>query len=49
VECDDVRLLQLWAARWRDLADFEFVPVVPGKETAETLMPLLDEASREPR
>lgn len=43
MECDDVRLLQLWAARWGDLVEFEFVPVVPGKETAETLMPLLDE------
>ena len=40
MECDDVRLLQQWAAHWRDLVSFEFVPVVTGKETAEGLLPL---------
>ncbi len=44
MECDDVRLLQQWAAHWRDLVAFEFVPVAPGKATAEGLMPLLDRA-----
>lgn len=43
MECSDPRLLQQWAAKWRDLVEFEFVPVVPGKETAEALSPLLDE------
>ena len=42
MECDDVRLLQVWAAHWRDLVTFEFVPVAPGKATAEALAPLLD-------
>jgi hypothetical protein len=42
MECDDVRLLQQWAAHWRDPVAFEFVPVAPGKATAEGLMPLLD-------
>ena len=28
MKCDDVRLLEAWADRWRDLADFEFVPVL---------------------
>ena len=42
MECDDVRLLQEWAAHWRDLVTFEFVPVVPGKETAAALAPYLD-------
>ncbi|MCH8998115.1 MAG: DUF3303 family protein [Proteobacteria bacterium] len=42
MECDDVRLLQQWAAHWRDLVAFEFVPVAPGKATAEGLAPLLD-------
>ncbi|MEE8506044.1 MAG: DUF3303 family protein, partial [Kiloniellales bacterium] len=42
MECDDVRLLQQWAVHWRDLVAFEFVPVAPGKATAEALMPLLD-------
>ena len=27
MECDDERLLHEWADRWRDLMDFEFVPV----------------------
>ncbi len=42
MECDDVRLLQQWAAHWRDLIDFEFVPVAPGAETAEALEPPLE-------
>jgi uncharacterized protein DUF3303 len=28
MECDDERLLHEWAAHWRDLMDFEFVPVL---------------------
>ncbi len=27
MECDDEELLQTWANHWRDLVDFEFVPV----------------------
>jgi hypothetical protein len=27
MECEDTRLLEEWAAQWRDLVDFEFVPV----------------------
>jgi hypothetical protein len=27
MECDDERLLHEWADNWRDLVDFEFVPV----------------------
>ncbi len=42
MECDDLRVLQQWAVQWRDLVEFEFVPVVPGKDTAEALMPLID-------
>ena len=41
MECDDPRLLQEWIARWRDLIEFEVVPVVPSQETVETLGPLL--------
>ena len=43
MECDDVRLLQVWAAHWCDLVEFEFVPVAPGKATAEALAPLLED------
>jgi hypothetical protein len=41
VECDDPRLLQQCAAAWGDLVEFEFCPVVPSKETAETMSRLL--------
>ncbi len=41
MECDDPRLLQAWVARWSDLAEFEIVAVVPSKETAEVIAPLL--------
>ena len=41
MECADPRLLQQWVVRWQDLIEFEFVPVVPSKETAEGIAPLL--------
>jgi uncharacterized protein DUF3303 len=41
MECDDLRLFQQWIAHWHDLAEFEVVPVVLGKDTAEAIMPLL--------
>src|SRR5260370_61659 len=37
MECDDQRLLEEWADRWRDLVDFEFVPVRRSKEAVETV------------
>ena len=37
MECDDVALLQRWVVQWSDLVEFEIVPVVPGKSTAEAL------------
>ena len=37
MECDDARLLEQWADRWRDLVDFEFVPVCRSKEAAELI------------
>ena len=41
MECDDLRLFQQWIAHWHDLAEFEVVPVVFGKDTAEAIIPLL--------
>ncbi len=35
MDCDDARLLQDWIINWADLADFEIIPVVPSKDTAE--------------
>jgi hypothetical protein len=34
MECARVEDLDVWAREWRDLVDFEFVPVIPGKEAA---------------
>jgi hypothetical protein len=42
MECDDLRLFQQWIANWHDLAEFEIVPVVFGKDTEEAIIPLLD-------
>ena len=32
MECDDPQLLEEWASHWRDLMEFEFVPVRRSKE-----------------
>lgn len=32
MECDDALLLMRWVLQWRDLADFEIVPVNPSKD-----------------
>lgn len=31
MECDDPAVLQQWVLQWRDLVEFEFVPVSPSK------------------
>jgi hypothetical protein len=41
MECDDPRMFQQWVIRWRDLIDFEIVPVVSSKDTMETISPAL--------
>jgi hypothetical protein len=41
MECEDARLLEQWAARWRDLVDIEFVPVRRSKEALEIITPEL--------
>lgn len=43
MECDDLRLFQEWALKWRGFGvTFEVVPVVPSKETREVVAPYLD-------
>jgi len=32
MECDDAQLLMRWILQWRDLAEFEVVPVSPSKD-----------------
>jgi hypothetical protein len=41
MECDDPQLFQHWVIQWQDLIDFEIVPVVPSKQTMETITPIL--------
>jgi hypothetical protein len=35
MECDDARLLMRWVLQWRDLMEFEVVPVSPSKDVRE--------------
>ena len=35
MECDDVLLLQQWMLQWRDLMEFEVVPISPSKAVRE--------------
>ena len=32
MEADDRKLLEIWASRWQDLADFEIVPVLTSQQ-----------------
>jgi hypothetical protein len=32
MECDDIQLLMQWMLQWRDLMEFEVVPVSPSSE-----------------
>jgi Domain of unknown function (DUF3303) len=32
MECDDSRLLEVWMDQWKDLVDFEVIPVVTSAE-----------------
>ncbi len=37
MECDDPRLFMQWVLQWRDLVEFEVVPVSPSREVRELL------------
>lgn len=41
MECDDSHLLEAWMDQWKDLVDFEVVPVVTSAEAASTIGPRL--------
>ena len=41
MECDDARLLQDWMDQWKDLVDFQIIPVVTSAEAASAVAPLL--------
>ena len=38
---NDASLLEKWAEHWRDLIEFELIPVRPSKEVAEIMAPPL--------
>lgn len=40
--CEDPALLESWMGHWRDLVDFEVVPVRTSSETAEAVAPRLE-------
>lgn len=43
MRCDDLTLLQEWILKWRGSGTaFEIVPVVPSRDTAAVVAPLLD-------
>ena len=44
MECDDLRLFQQWIVQWQDLGQFEIIPVVPSRETAEVITASRDDA-----
>ena len=39
MESDDERLLHEWADRWRDLMDFEFIPVLTSEAARAATLP----------
>ena len=39
MECDDAVSLQRWILQWRDLAEFEIVPVSPSRTVRELFPP----------
>lgn len=41
MECDNPRLFQEWIVQWRDLMDFELIPVVPSKDVLQAITPML--------
>ena len=41
MECDDRALLDAWMANWKDLVDFEVIPVVSSREAQARVAPRL--------
>jgi len=41
MECEDRRLLDQWIANWRDITEFEVIPVVTSAEAATRVSPRL--------
>jgi hypothetical protein len=41
MECEDPQLLERWMANWRDLVDFEVVPVLTSHQAVDIIAPRL--------
>lgn len=41
MECADRQLLDAWLAQWRDIVDFEVIPVITSAQAAEAMKPRL--------
>ena len=41
MECDDVRLLDEWIAQWKDIVDFDRIPVMTSAEAVAAVSPHL--------
>ncbi|MCB0276626.1 MAG: DUF3303 family protein [Calditrichaeota bacterium] len=41
MECDDIALLEAWMANWKDLTDFEVIPVITSAEAQQRIAPKL--------
>ena len=41
MECDDAALIEQWLNNWRDLADFEVIPVNTSADAAAAIAPRL--------
>jgi hypothetical protein len=39
MECDDLALLQRWVLQWRDLVEFEVIPVCPSQAVRQLFSP----------
>jgi hypothetical protein len=37
MECEDPALLESWAANWKDIVEYEFIPVLTSKEMSEKM------------
>jgi uncharacterized protein DUF3303 len=41
MECDDPSLLEQWMAHWKDLTEFEVIPVMTSADAVATVAPRL--------
>lgn len=41
MEAHDAQLIEVWMSQWRDIVDFECIPVITSAEAAQTVAPHL--------